>query len=443
MDLDLDFGTDEEVGEATRITQKRTSIDGGEHAKNLHEDEASTRKPKVAKAQKTNKRKSEHLHEHEASTPSKKRGSKAKPVRITPAARLDESRNKPITVGTDFSGLETPSYSLSRNGIHHKLIYACESNNTLLKLIRETWNPTHLYTDINSPERRSAPPVQLYVAGASCQPWSKNGLKQGRNDAQGRGGHLAKSVRFVVDSKPRAFVLENVDGLGNKTNEKELNRLLKMLEDNGFQVFHQTLPTEEHGIPQHTPRIYIVGFHGKLSHKFTFPEKLGHCLPLDALWDTAPADALAPVTSTTVRGNLKWAKKHLKADGTLIDVEAGKQEVILDVEAGEQYRNCMRNVCPCITRSRGNSGGYYIMSLGRRTSVTEMGRLQGFSDDTLAVLSKKLGRSALGAALGNAMSMNVLDRLLPRVCFSAGFIKDFKDPRLDAKYNPTRDLKSA
>ena len=71
MDLDLDFGTDEEVGEATRTLQKRPSIIGGE------QDKASTRNPKVANAQKTNKRKSEQLQEYEACTPSKKRGSKA------------------------------------------------------------------------------------------------------------------------------------------------------------------------------------------------------------------------------------------------------------------------------------------------------------------------------------------------------------------------------
>jgi hypothetical protein len=64
------------------------------------------------------------------------------------------------------------------------------------------------------------------------------------------------------------------------------------------------------------------------------------------------------------------------------------------------------------------------MNQKRMTTTDELGRLQGFP--TWAVdkmLSTSANAGDIRFAIGNAMSVNVLVRLLPRVLHSAGMLK--------------------
>ena len=59
------------------------------------------------------------------------------------------------------------------------------------------------------------------------------------------------------------------------------------------------------------------------------------------------------------------------------------------------------------------------------TTIQEMGRLPGFPTKmTDTLLQRGATPRALGHAYGNAMSVNVLMRLIPRVAWAAGLIPD-------------------
>jgi len=90
----------------------------------------------------------------------------------------------------------------------------------------------------------------------------------------------------------------------------------------------------------------------------------------------------------------------------------------------------------CLTESRVKSGGFYVTTLSRRMSTDEMTRFQGMRPQPW----KKWGmsRTMFNGALGNAMSVNILERLLPRVLQAAGLIKntDWSDKWAKSGYNP-------
>ena len=85
----------------------------------------------------------------------------------------------------------------------------------------------------------------------------------------------------------------------------------------------------------------------------------------------------------------------------------------------------MVDVSPCLTASRGEKGGLYMLPLNRRFDVKEMGKLLAIStrvaERLLAAVPSKV---AVGRAFGNAQSVNVLERLLPPTLHSAGLVPD-------------------
>ena len=131
-----------------------------------------------------------------------------------------------IRVGTDFSGLETPSIILKRCQIPMKLKFACEKDTALLKMLVAEHTPKVIFEDISKRCVTKVPRVDLYISGSSCQPYSTIGKGCGRQDRV-RGNHLALSVKYICQRKPRVAVLENVRGLlmrRHKATERERER---------------------------------------------------------------------------------------------------------------------------------------------------------------------------------------------------------------------------
>ena len=92
--------------------------------------------------------------------------------------------------------------------------------------------------------------------------------------------------------------------------------------------------------------------------------------------------------------------------------------VIADVDGF--HGTYMVNRCPCITRARGGNG-FFLMSRGRRLTVSELLRLQGFPTYILRCQAKaSCSNRLLGAMVGNAMSCNILERILVRLLPACG-----------------------
>ncbi len=97
---------------------------------------------------------------------------------------------------------------------------------------------------------------------------------------------------------------------------------------------------------------------------------------------------------------------------------------VVDVHSSDDDQSCQLGVSPCITRARGGAGGHYVPRLGRCFTLKEIGLLQGLPRKIVANMVSQGGVSKrqVGLAIGDAMSVNVLMRLMPRALYSAGLL---------------------
>ncbi len=118
---------------------------------------------------------------------------------------------------------------------------------------------------------RSKEPV-LVVGGPPCTPFSKSGfwLEQKRESRDPNASLLDEYVRVVRDSRPDAFILENVQGLTYKTHKAQFDRLLKGLGELSYNPQWKVLLAADYGVPQLRRRVFVVG--RRDGEKFEFPE---------------------------------------------------------------------------------------------------------------------------------------------------------------------------
>lgn len=118
---------------------------------------------------------------------------------------------------------------------------------------------------------RPTEPV-LLVGGPPCTPFSKSGfwLEQKRESRDPNASLLDEYVRVVRESRPEAFILENVQGLTYKTHQAQFERLLRGLSDLGYNPQWRVLLAADFGVPQLRRRVFVVG--RRDGKKFEFPE---------------------------------------------------------------------------------------------------------------------------------------------------------------------------
>jgi site-specific DNA-cytosine methylase len=214
----------------------------------------------------------------------------------------------------------------------------------------------------------------------------------------------------------------------------EFRDILTILKTIGYAVNWKILDSRFCGLPQRRPRVYIVGIRSdSISSTFSFPQDMKVQPKIDKFLNMLPAKRFLPQTQTQ-RRNLEVAMKTISSKGL-------QGTILVDLAASARFENQGVDIAPCITATRAKTGGFFIMNQKRMTTTDELGRLQGFP--TWAVdkmLSTSANAGDIRFAIGNAMSVNVLVRLLPRVLHSAGLLKD--KPRDIWKHMSSKNAKA-
>lgn len=122
--------------------------------------------------------------------------------------------------------------------------------------------------------------ADVLIGGPPCQPFSKSGywksgdalrLKDPRADT------LAEYLRVLAETKPRAFLLENVPGLAFDRKSEGLQHLLKGVErvnrraKTNYKVHWRVLNAADYGVPQMRERVFLVGARDGAEFKFPAP----------------------------------------------------------------------------------------------------------------------------------------------------------------------------
>ncbi len=192
--------------------------------------------------------------------------------------------------------------------------------------------------------------VDLVTGGPPCQPFSLGGKHRAHADSRDM---WPEAVRAVRETKPRAFIFENVKGLTRESFATYFSHIvlqmqypelvarrgegweshLRRLEQHHtgrrgprgleYRVVYRVLNAANYGIPQRRERVVFVGFRGDLGIEWAFPKET-HSLEA-LLWEQTKGDY--------------WERHGVrKADRVLADRHAERVARLSDRPAGEPWR---------------------------------------------------------------------------------------------------------
>ncbi len=120
---------------------------------------------------------------------------------------------------------------------------------------------------------KELPKHNFLTAGVPCQSWSIAGRNLGFDDDRGQ---LWNDTIFLLNqSRPDAFIFENVKGLVDPRNKNALNYILERIKEAGYFANYYLLNSFDYGVPQNRLRIYIIGFKDKeFADKFKLPKAI-------------------------------------------------------------------------------------------------------------------------------------------------------------------------
>ena len=117
--------------------------------------------------------------------------------------------------------------------------------------------------DITKIETKDIPDLDFLLAGFPCQPFSSIGKREGFKHAT-QGTLFYDVLRIIEEKRPKAFLLENVQGLINHDKGNTFKIIQGSLKSLDYEIFHKVLDASDYGVPQFRKRIYIIGFDKKL-----------------------------------------------------------------------------------------------------------------------------------------------------------------------------------
>ena len=123
---------------------------------------------------------------------------------------------------------------------------------------------------LNIPDDDIPAAVTGVIGGPPCQSWSEAGARRGINDPRGQLFH--EYLRVIRRAKPKFFVAENVHGLIHARNFESFQNIIKLFDEEGYEISWKLLKASDYGVPQDRERVFIVGYHKSLGKKFVFPE---------------------------------------------------------------------------------------------------------------------------------------------------------------------------
>ncbi|MBU4480052.1 DNA cytosine methyltransferase [Patescibacteria group bacterium] len=128
--------------------------------------------------------------------------------------------------------------------------------------------------DITKVKIKNIPNFDIVCGGFPCQPFSQAGFKKGFRDE--RGNLFFQVAKIIKTKKPKAFFLENVRHLFSHDDGKTFATIKKIIEEDlGYSFYYKIVKGTDFNIPQHRPRLFMVGFRNKkIQFKFPEPVKL-------------------------------------------------------------------------------------------------------------------------------------------------------------------------
>ena len=286
--------------------------------------------------------------------------------------------------------------------------------------------------------------LAVIVGGPPCQPFSLAGKRQGIDDS--RGSLVGQFVRVVGELKPRAFVMENVQGLTSIHGGSLIEEVISDLRKHGYTVQWDVLNAADFGVPQVRRRLFVVGLlHGKRSFEFPktthtkrsdrpslFEDPTQHVTVEQAISDLPQNGPGRRRTSIEDQDPIPYARSaqseyQKEMRGSATTVTGNKltihfdriREVLSELSEGEEepatrYRRLYRDQ-PAFTL-RAGSGSFTALrpihpTQPRVITVREAARLQSFPDWVTFAPAKKWAYQEIGNSVPPLLGRAIAEKL--------------------------------
>lgn len=319
-----------------------------------------------------------------------------------------------------FCGIGGFRIGLERNG--GKCVFSSDIDSFAQQTYHDNFGETPV-GDITKVEAKDIPSFDILAAGFPCQPFSYAGLGKGFED-QTRGTLFFDVCRILAYHTPKMFFLENVKGLVSHNKGKTLKVILENLKELGYDVHWKVLSSLDFGVPQKRERWYCVGFDKKVD--FEFPKPLERTPTLRDIVDTNDNNPSLKLTKFEM-DRIKYHFAHCKEQERVQhdnskyapNTKKGKYGIfsyqkpdgslrfhvgdVAKTQIQEAFYACLDTYAPTIIAGRTPK----MWDLGRKLSVLEAKRLQGFPDDYVFTVSDNQAYKQLG----NSVSVPVIEAI--------------------------------
>ena len=371
-----------------------------------------------------------------------------------------------------FSGIG--GFRLGMEPAGHKCVGYCEID----KYARASYQAIHDtegeidYKDItevtNEEFRKLRGKVDVICGGFPCQAFSIAGNQLGFEDA--RGTLFYEIARAAEQVKPRYLFLENVRNLLSHDKGKTFERMLKILDELGYDAEWQVLNSKNFGVPQNRERVFIIGhLRGECTYR-VFPirredEKLNTNGEIKQIGNIGKSDnfggnpqvtrvydinGISPTLNTMQGGGrepkilVREATKQGYAVANVGDSinfshpnsktrrgRAGKNIANTLLTSDEQCvvlpqiiqkphgfnKGGVHNIAPTLTKSSYQENNFLkIEGVSiRKLTPRECWRLQGFPDWAFDKAQEVNSNSQLYKQAGNSVTVNVIEEIAKRL----------------------------
>lgn len=243
----------------------------------------------------------------------------------------------------------------------------------------------------------------VLLGGFPCQAFSIAGYGQGFRDTKGRGDLFFYVAEIIEQTKPKAFLLENVKNLHSHDKGNTYKIIKDTLSNLGYFVTEKIMNSMEYGnVPQNRERIYIVGFISKNQFKkFKFPEKIKNSKKIADILEDDVDDYFYYKNKPLWQKIKDFPFKHNT-------VYQWRRVYVRENKSG---------VCPTLTANMGTGGHNVPLVFDkkgvRKLTPTECFRIQGF--DNSFKLPEKMALSHLYKQAGNSVSVPVIKRVAKNI----------------------------
>lgn len=247
--------------------------------------------------------------------------------------------------------------------------------------------------DITKIKASEIPNFDVLLAGFPCQPFSAIGKREGfKNKAQGT--MFFEVLRILKYHMPKAFLLENVQGLLTIQHGETFKTIIELLTKAGYNVQWKLLQASDFGLPQSRRRVIIVGFRSDIdASSFAFPTGNGKTKYVGNILEADPE-------GYSISKHLQKSYLFKKDDGHPLVVDKNSKCFAKTLNAS--YHKIQRITGTFV---KGGETGLRLFS------ELECKRLQGFPDDFKVPVS----RTQMYRQFGNSVAIPMIEAVSSKI----------------------------